>query len=75
MSKKKIKNNPSILKLKEDIETISELKKSLPELGINTDKVDFSKINEMKDKLNRIADIPDRFNDYFAKEGWIAFEL
>lgn len=74
---KKIKDNPSIAEIYKQIEIVDTLSRSklspiIRKIFPKTEEVfnDFSKIN----KQAQIFEVPDKFNDYFSKLGWIAYE-
>ena len=82
-SNEKIGDNPSIKKIKQNLEAMKLLKKAtdiglfdiLIPLGLNKDKLNdvLSTIGELEKQMS-ILDIPDRFNEHFTKRGWIARE-
>jgi hypothetical protein len=72
--KKKIKDNPSILHLKKDLEGAETTLKLIPflsEFGITKDNVNLSKLDEIINHFNLISNLPDRFNELFARDGVI----
>jgi len=84
MNEEKIQDIRSIKKLLEDQDNFSALRKAMPFmrpflklLKVNTSKMDeaFEKFDLMKNQLNRITTIPDKFNDIFAPFGWIMYEM
>lgn len=71
----KIKDNPSISKISNQIETLNNISKLSPivqQIFPKTKSI-FNQINELQDQAN-IIEIPDEFNEKFAKLGWIAYE-
>lgn len=84
MDEEKIQDIRSIRKLLEDQNNFVALKKAMPFmrpflklLKVDTSKMDdaFEKLDSMKDQLDRLATIPDKFNDIFAPFGWIMYEM
>lgn len=84
MDEEKIQDIRSIQKLLEDQNNLTTLRKAMPFmrpflklLQIDVSKMDdaFEKLDAMKDQLNRLATIPDKFNDTFASSGWIMYEM
>lgn len=84
MDEDKIQNIRSIRKLLEDQSNFATLRKAMPFmrpflnlLKVDTSKMDdaFEKLDAMKDRLDRLATIPDKFNDIFSPFGWIMYEM
>jgi hypothetical protein len=84
MDEEKIQDIRSIKKLLKDQDNFTALRKAMPFmrpflklLKVDTLKMDdaFEKFDSMKDQLNRLATIPDKFNDIFAPLGWIMYEM
>jgi hypothetical protein len=84
MDEEKIQDIRSIKKLLEDKNNFSAFGKAMPFmrpllklLKVDTSKMDdaFEKLDAMKDQLNRLVTIPDRFNDTFSSLGWIMYEM
>lgn len=76
MSKpKKIKDNPSIAKITNQMKAIEAVNKISPLL-----KVFYPKMGEALDRIPKIRsqaevfEVPDKFNERFAEFGWIAYE-
>jgi len=78
-----IKDNPSLKKLREDVEELRAFKKVWPLckpfarlLGVNTTSVDeiLSELTQLEKKTDEMAAIPDKFNDLFSDRGWILFD-
>lgn len=71
----KIKDNPSISKISNQIEILNNISKLSPivqQIFPKTKSI-FNQIGEFQDQAN-IIEIPDEFNEKFAKLGWIAYE-
>lgn len=84
MDEERIQDIRSIRKLLEDQSNFAALRKAMPFmrpflklLKVDTSKMDdaFEKMDAMKDQLNRLATIPDKFNDIFSPFGWIMYEM
>lgn len=84
MGDEKIQDIRSIKKLLEDQANFTALRRAMPFmrpflklLKVDTSKMDdaFGQLDAMKDQLNRLATIPDKFNDIFAPFGWIMYEM
>jgi len=84
MDEDKIQDIRSIQKLLEDQNNFTAVKKAMPFMRpflklmkIDVSKMDeaFEKLDSMRDQLNRLATIPDKFNDIFASFGWIMYEM
>lgn len=76
MSKpKKIKDNPSFVKVTNQIKGIEALYKISPLLKIFSPKISkaFESFPEIKEQ-SRIFEIPDKFNERFSELGWVAYE-
>lgn len=85
MSDKKIKDNYSFKKMEYNLQGIKNLKtilKIVPSvLGIedkniekNFKKIDDIKIDDIYEQFKLLQETPDKFNQYFSKLGWIAYE-
>ncbi|MCU4744606.1 hypothetical protein [Natronoglomus mannanivorans] len=81
MTGDRIKDIDSIQELVEDAENFSQLKQSLPvlqALGVDTDGIEEvfedANLEKMQKQAYELAEIPDRFNDLFASEGWIIYD-
>lgn len=79
-----IRDIPSIKKTLDDMRNFSSLKKVFPLfrpflklLGIDVVKLDnaFSNFDDPSQKAEELAAIPDKFNDLFAPQGWIIYDL
>lgn len=84
MDEPQIKDIQSIKKLLDDHKSFSSLGMALPILRpiLKLLRVDVAKIDDASEKLKEIetqlfklAHIPDKFNDTFAKHGWIMYEM
>lgn len=76
MSKpKKIKDNPSIAKITNQMESIEALYKISPILKIFLPKISkaFDSFPEIKNQA-KIFEVPDKFNERFSELGWVAYE-
>lgn len=71
----RIKDNPSISNISNQIDKLNNIYKLSPIIQLIFPKTKgiFNQINELKDQAN-IIEIPDKFNEKFAKLGWIAYE-
>lgn len=79
MGKDRIENNPSYKKLKKDLEGAEALHKVVQFfsfLGLKSKGLDdaFSNLPNMKKQLELLSKSPDKFNDHYAKRGWVAHE-
>jgi hypothetical protein len=77
--KKKIKDNYSFKEMDMTVQGFTEMQalySASKQLGyVNPTYEDaFKKFEEAKSKYKTLKIIPDRFNDFFAKKGWIAYE-
>jgi hypothetical protein len=79
-----IRDIPTIKKPLRDLEDLKNIKDTMPllnpllkQLGVDTDKIDkeLDKILELETSAEEIASIPDRFNNLFAKRGWIIYDF
>lgn len=68
-----IKDNPSAKKLKDEMNSMSILLGIGKLFGIQLND-DIPSIKEMKKQIDELTKLPDEFNAFFAKEGWIAYE-
>lgn len=84
MDEGRIQDIRSIKKLLEDQNNFTALRKVMPFmrpflklLRVDVSKMDdaIEKLDAMKDQSNRLATIPDKFNDIFASVGWIMYEM
>ena len=76
MSKpKKIKDNPSFVKVTNQIKGIEALYKISPLLKVFSPKISkaFESFPEIKEQ-SKIFEIPDNFNERFSELGWVAYE-
>ncbi len=79
MDKERIEDNPSYKKFKEELEGAEALRKvtkffsffGLKDKGLNEA---FSALPDIKNQMELLSKSPDKFNDHFAKRGWIAHE-
>ncbi len=74
-----IKDIPSLRKLKDNVNGMHMLSKTiifLKKLGIRDTKLlnALNKFPELEKKTKEIIEMPDRFNNHFSKNGWIAYE-
>ena len=71
----KIADNPSIANLKKDIDILTPIAKAISFIGRfvfkNSDIVRAAREALLQDTV--ILDLPDRFNEHFLDEGWIAY--
>lgn len=81
MTEDRIKDIDTIQDLLEDIEGFSQLEKKLPMLkAMGADITEIKEIlkeadlNEMRREAQEAAELPDRFNDLLASEGWIFYD-
>ena len=75
----KIENIPSYSKLRKDIEGADSLRKFVKFLsvfGIKDKELNktLDEIPDFKKQIIHLSTLPDRFNNHFAKNGWIAHE-
>ena len=84
MNTSQIMDIKSIKKLLDEFKSISTLRTAIPILKplLKLFKVDVSKMDEMFEKMKelepqlvKLATIPDKFNDTFARYGWIMYEM
>jgi hypothetical protein len=78
-SKKKIKDNYSFKEIDMTLQGFADMQalySASKQLGyVNPQFEDaFKQFDESKRKFKTLKIIPDRFNDFFAKKGWIAYE-
>lgn len=79
MDKERIEDNPSYKKFRKDIEgadALHNLTKFLSFFGTKNKELEevFSALPDMKKRLDLLSKSPDKFNNHFAKRGWIAHE-
>ncbi|MGY8939783.1 MAG: hypothetical protein ACKVK4_07350 [Flavobacteriales bacterium] len=77
--KEKIADLPSYSKIRKDVQganAIGKVVKFLSFFGIKNKSLNeaFSKIPDLKKEVEHLSTLPDRFNSYFAKLGWISHE-
>lgn len=82
MAGKKIKDNPSFVKRRKEIEGAKDFKKlvdshsldGLKELGVDMDKLskELLVVPGLAEQSEMVSNMPDRFNQHFTKYGWIA---
>ncbi len=84
MEKPLIRDIASIQKIINDLKTVKSLKRAMPFLrpflkllGVKVEQIDeeLDKLDEFERSINELANIPDRFNDFFADRGWVIYEL
>jgi len=76
---KKISDNESYKKLREEIEefnSISKIYKIAKLFGFKDEKLEesFKQLPELKKQIKSLSEIPDLFNEFYAERGWIAHE-
>lgn len=79
MEEDRIENNPSYQNFNKNlkgIDTIKNVASLFSFFGIKNDKLEdaFSTVDDMNNQYELLAKSPDKFNDFFAKRGWIAHE-
>lgn len=79
MSNDKIRNNESYSKLREQIngaDSIRKVAKILSFFGIKNKSLNeaLDQVPDFKKQLEHLSSLPDEFNQYFSKLGWIAHE-
>lgn len=77
--KKKIKDNYSFKEMDMTVQGFTEMEalySASKQLGYADPQLDdaIKQFEEAKSKYKTLKIIPDRFNDFFAKKGWIAYE-
>ncbi len=77
--KERIEDNPTYKKLRKEIEgaeALHKVTKLFSFIGLKNKSLNeaFKTLPEMKKQLELLSKSPDRFNDYYAKRGWIAHE-
>jgi len=77
--KKKIKDNYSFKEMDMNVQGFTDMQALYSvsqQLGYVNSELDdsFKQFDEVKRKYKMLKIIPDRFNDFFAKKGWIAYE-
>ncbi len=84
MPELQIKDIRSIKKLRNDFYAISAIRTIMPIIRpvmklfkADVSKIDdaFNEIKELESQLLRLSTIPDKFNDTFARYGWIMYEM
>ncbi|MCW3074626.1 MAG: zinc chelation protein SecC [Flaviaesturariibacter sp.] len=75
----RIEDNPTYKKFKKDLEgaaALHKIVKFFAFFGLKSKKVTeaFSQLPELQQQFEKLSKTPDKFNDYFAKRGWIAYE-
>ncbi|MBT2663883.1 hypothetical protein [Bacillus sp. ISL-45] len=78
-TKKKIKDNYSFKEMDTTVEGFTDMQSLYTvskQLGYRNQQLDeaFKQFDEAKRKYKTYKIVPDRFNDFFAKKGWIAYE-
>jgi hypothetical protein len=81
MTTGRIEDIDTIQDLLEDIEELSQLERGLPMLrarGVDTTKteeiLEKTDLDEMRKEAQEVAELPDRFNDLLASEGWVFYD-
>ncbi|MBN8620418.1 MAG: hypothetical protein J0L63_16020 [Anaerolineae bacterium] len=83
MNEPKISDNSSIQKTLKQAQRLVALKCVLPfaapllkVLGVDADKIktDLEMADNLAQQAQELATVPDKFNDYFGKRGWIIYE-
>jgi hypothetical protein len=81
MTKDRIKDIDTIQDLLEDIEDLAKLERSLPMLramGVDTTEIEEileeENLDEMRKDAQEAAEVPDRFNDLLASDGWVFYD-
>lgn len=77
--KKKIRENPSYVKMTEELKGIELVAKGVSFLGklglINEETLEhIGQIPKMKKDLEEHRNMPDSFNEHFSELGWVAYE-
>ncbi|KNY30585.1 hypothetical protein [Pseudobacteroides cellulosolvens] len=72
-NKKPIKDNPSTKKLKEEMDSMNSLITFGKFLGVFK-KEEFKELSGLRNQLEILTTLPDDFNGFFSKHGWIAYE-
>ncbi|MFJ7557856.1 hypothetical protein ACIQXZ_29215 [Bacillus thuringiensis] len=80
MTKKKIKDNYSFKEMASSVDGVKTLKglyKVSEALGFKNRQIEeaFQKVEDLNNQFELLQEIPDKFNQYFAERGWIAFEM
>src|SRR5690606_38283426 len=72
----KIENNPSYRKFRKELECAKSLHKVLSFFGMNGKEIKkaFDGLPDIESQLNVLSKSPDKFNEHYAKRGWIAHE-
>jgi hypothetical protein len=75
----KITDNPSLLKMKRDLEgmvAFSKIVSVLENLGIRHDEISeaMRQVPNLAQQLQEMSTVPDRFNEHFSGFGWVAYE-
>lgn len=82
MSQSKIRDNPSIKEVTDQVEELTAFRKAWPMFrpilklfGAEVSSVEdmLDNVSDMKEQANELASIPDRFNEIFASRGWIIY--
>lgn len=77
---RKIKDNPSYAKIRTELEELNSMRKASKVLSVMGIKSVFEvgdtldSIPTMQKQFEEIASMPDRFNEAFSNNGWIAHE-
>ncbi len=72
----KIKNNPSHKKFKKQLDGAEHLVKFASFFGIGSDKFEkaLEDVPGIKEQFTTLTSLPDKFNEHFAKRGWICYD-
>lgn len=73
----RISDNPSFKKLREDVKGIRLLARARPLLklfGVEISDDPVAKTEKLAQATAELTSLPDRFNDLFAEQGWIAYD-
>ncbi len=76
---KKISDNESYKKLREEIQgfdSVSKLYKFAKLFGFKDENLEesFNQLPKFKEKIKQLSEAPDLFNSFYAEKGWIAHE-
>ncbi len=72
----KIENNPSYRKFRKELEGAKSLQKVLSFFCMNSKEIGkaFEGLPDIESQLHVLSKSPDKFNEHYAKRGWIAHE-
>ena len=73
---KKIQDNPSYAKMREEMKGFSTLSNFIGLFGLGGKqwKEVKKQFPELKNQLEKLSTTPDKFNEYYAQRGWVAHE-